>query len=64
MNSRTIAIPPASESEYHRQLAQLDSLYRNSPNGVAVLDRDNCYARVNDALADFHGQISGNWRSG
>jgi PAS domain S-box-containing protein len=55
MNSRLIAVPPDNELDHHRQLAQLDSLYRNSPNGVAVLDHDNRYVRVNDALADFHG---------
>jgi len=38
MNSRMIAIPPVSELDYHRQSAQLDSLFRNSPNGVAVLE--------------------------
>jgi PAS domain S-box-containing protein len=36
-------------------MAQLDSLYRNSPNGVAVLDHENRYVGVNHALADFHG---------
>ena len=54
MTSRTIAIPPAGQLDYHRQLAQLDSLYRNSPDGVAVLDHENRYVRVNAALAGFH----------
>jgi two-component system, cell cycle sensor histidine kinase and response regulator CckA len=59
MNSKLIAIPPDNELDYYRQLAQLDSLYRNSPNGVAVLDHDNRYVRVNNALADFHGIAPG-----
>jgi PAS domain-containing protein len=37
-----------------RLIAELDLLYRNSPNGVAVLDQQDLYVRVNDALADFH----------
>ena len=55
MNSRLIAVPPDNQLDYHRQLAQLDSLYRNSAHEVGVLDHDNRYVRVNDALADFHG---------
>ncbi len=54
-NSRLIAISPDNELDYHRQLAELDSLYRNSPNRVAVLDHHNLYVRVNDTLAGFHG---------
>ena len=38
-----------------RLIAELDLLSRNSPNGVAVLNHQNLYVRVNDALADFHG---------
>jgi hypothetical protein len=58
MNCRMTAIPPASELEHHRQLAQRDSLYRNSPNRVAVLDHENRYAGVNYALVDFHGAFA------
>jgi hypothetical protein len=29
MNSRLIAVSPDNELDYHRQLAELDSLYRN-----------------------------------
>ena len=53
MNSRLLAVSPDNDLDYQRQLAELDSLYRNSPNGVA--GHDNLYVRVNDALAYFHG---------
>jgi two-component system, cell cycle sensor histidine kinase and response regulator CckA len=55
MNSRLIAASPAFDSE--ERLAQLDSLFRNSPNGLAVLDHDNLYLRVNEALAEFCGTL-------
>ncbi len=54
MNSRLIAVSTDNQLDYHRQLAELDSLYRNSPNGVAVLDLHNLYVRVNDAPAGFY----------
>ncbi|WP_329365181.1 SpoIIE family protein phosphatase [Streptomyces sp. NBC_00669] len=36
-------------------LAALDSLFDSSPLGVAILDRDLRYVRVNDALAAMNG---------
>jgi PAS domain S-box-containing protein len=55
VNTRMVAVSPENELDGQPQLAELDSLYRNSPNGVAVLDHDNFYVRVNAALAHFHG---------
>ena len=61
MNSRLLAVSPDNELDYQRQLAELDSLYRNSPNGVAVLDHDNVYVRVNNALAHFMALRRKDW---
>ncbi len=38
------------------QFAELDLLYRTAPIGLAFVDRDLKYRRVNDQLAKFHGR--------
>jgi PAS domain-containing protein len=55
MEPRTIATFPANELPIHRQFAELDSLYRRSPNGVGVLDHELRYVKANEALAELHG---------
>ena len=37
------------------QLAQLEAIYRNAPIGLAVLDRDLRFRRINDRLARING---------
>jgi diguanylate cyclase (GGDEF)-like protein/PAS domain S-box-containing protein len=44
-----------SEARYRRQLTELESIYRTVPIGLAVLDRDLRYQRVNDRLAELNG---------
>ena len=44
-----------SDAQLRRQFAELDSLYRKSPNGVAVLDSELRYVRVNQVMAEYHG---------
>lgn len=35
--------------------AQLDAVFRTAPVGIAFLDKDLQYVRINDRLADLHG---------
>jgi diguanylate cyclase (GGDEF)-like protein/PAS domain S-box-containing protein len=44
-----------SEARYRRQLTELEIIYRTVPIGLAVLDRDLRYQRVNDRLAELNG---------
>lgn len=46
----------ASEAQIRHQLIQLDSLYRTAPLGLALLDADLRYVRINDMLATMNGQ--------
>jgi PAS domain S-box-containing protein len=55
MDTRLVEAFSENEISLRRRFAEIDSLYRRSPNGIAVLDRALRYARVNDALAEFHG---------
>src|SRR5579859_3434096 len=55
MNSKMIEMSLDSDVQLRRTFAELDSLYRKSPNGVGVLDRALRYVRVNQAMAEFHG---------
>ena len=45
-----------SEDLRARQLGEIDSLYRTAPIGLALLDRDGRYLRLNQALADINGR--------
>jgi two-component system cell cycle sensor histidine kinase/response regulator CckA len=44
----------ASEASARRQFEELDVIYRTAPFGFAVIDRNHCYLRVNEALARSH----------
>ena len=55
MNTKMIEVPLENDAQLRRQLMELDSLYRKSPNGVAFLDHELHYVRVNAAMAEFHG---------
>ncbi|GHG78912.1 PAS domain-containing protein [Comamonas sp. JC664] len=41
--------------EAQRSLSQLDALLASTPMGIALLDRDLRYVRINQALADING---------
>jgi PAS domain S-box-containing protein len=43
------------EREARRQLALLDAIYRTVPTGLAYIDTDMRYVRINDYLAGLHG---------
>ena len=58
MNSSSITVSADGELDYHQQLSELDSLYRKSPNGAAVLGEGLRYVRVNDVLAECHGMAA------
>jgi two-component system CheB/CheR fusion protein len=44
-----------AEQEAEARLAELESVYATAPVGLALLDRDFRYLRINDALADMNG---------
>ena len=44
-----------NQEQMRVRLAELESLYQSAPLGLAMLDRDLKYVRVNDALADMNG---------
>ncbi|SCZ57458.1 PAS domain-containing sensor histidine kinase [Thiohalomonas denitrificans] len=44
-----------SEARYRREAAELAAIYRSAPVGIAVLDQDLRYLRVNECLADMTG---------
>ncbi|HYZ33104.1 MAG TPA: PAS domain S-box protein [Crenalkalicoccus sp.] len=45
----------ASEREARRRLAELETLYRSAPLGLAQLDGELRFVRVNEALAQMNG---------
>lgn len=47
-----------SESRARQQLTELNAIYRAAPLGLAVLDKDLRYRRVNDRLAEINGTSS------
>ncbi len=52
----------ASEDLSRRQLAELQAVYTTAPIGLAVLDCDLRYVRLNERLAEINGQpISEHW---
>ena len=53
---RTAAALSASEADIRRQLAQLATVYRTAPVGLAFLDTDLKFIRVNDFLAEINGR--------
>ncbi len=44
-----------SEARYRREAAELEAIYRSAPVGLAVLDAELRYLRVNDCLAAMNG---------
>lgn len=52
---RTASRLRTSEERHRHQLTQLDGLYRTAPFGLALLDTNLRYLRVNQALADMNG---------
>jgi len=56
MITRLVEADVENEQKLQKQIAELDSLFRNSPNGVGVLDHQFRFVRVNDAMARFHGR--------
>ena len=47
--------PPREAPAFRERLAELECVYASSPVGLAVLDRDLRYVRVNQAIADMNG---------
>ncbi len=45
----------ANQEQTRVRLAELESLYQSAPLGLAMLDRDLKFVRVNDALAEING---------
>ena len=44
-----------SEQRSHRQLLELETLYRTAPIGIALVDRDLRFLRINEKLAEIDG---------
>ena len=55
MNTKMVVAPPENESTHRGRFTELDLLYRRSPVGLAMLDRELRFLHVNEALAKFHG---------
>jgi PAS domain S-box-containing protein len=55
MNSRMVVAPPENGFAQRGRFTELDLLYRRSPIGLAILDRELRFLHVNEALAEFHG---------
>ena len=45
-----------SEARYRQQFEEMDTLYRTAPIGLALLDRDLRYIRINETLAEMGGR--------
>jgi PAS domain S-box-containing protein len=44
-----------NQEEMRAQLAELEALYFSAPLGLAMIDKDLCFVRVNEALAEING---------
>jgi PAS domain S-box-containing protein len=44
-----------AEEEARERLSELESVYRNAPVGLSLIDRDLRYVRVNQIVADLNG---------
>ena len=53
--ARAVAASRAAEADARRQLAELTAVYQTVPVGLAFVDTDLRYARVNDRLAEING---------
>src|SRR5258708_28996153 len=56
MITRLVEADLENEQKLRKEIAELDSLFSKSRNGVGVLDRQFRFVRVNDAMARFHGR--------
>jgi PAS domain S-box-containing protein len=54
-NARLYREAREEERRSEEARALLDTLIDSAPIGVAFVDRDGCFVRVNDALAEIHG---------
>jgi PAS domain S-box-containing protein len=54
-DARPAPAPGATAGDARERLGELESLYRNAPVGLAFVDRDLRYLRVNQAIADMNG---------
>ena len=55
VHARLQARERQAHSEAQRSLSQLDALLSSTPMGIALLDRDLRYVRINQAMADING---------
>ena len=55
MNTRFLESVSENDAVLRAQFAELEALYRKSPNAVAILDRHLRFVRVNEASAALHG---------
>ena len=46
----------AFEREAADRLREIEFVYKNAPIGMALVDREQRYKRINDALADYNGK--------
>ncbi|WP_088894914.1 PAS domain S-box protein [Leptolyngbya ohadii] len=44
-----------SQNQIQRQLAEIETIYRNAPVGLAVLDTNLRFVRINERLAEMNG---------
>ena len=45
----------AGEEQARARLSELESIYRNAPVGLSLVDPELRYLRVNQAIADLNG---------
>lgn len=53
INSSNISTPA---DQLPNPFSEIENLYRTTPNGLCLLDRNLCYVRLNDRLAAFTGK--------
>jgi PAS domain S-box-containing protein len=53
--ARDITARKQAEEALRDRLAEIEAIYNNTPIGLALLDRDLRYIRINAALADMNG---------
>jgi PAS domain-containing protein len=53
MNKTLLVATPENDSLLRQHSVEIESLYRQSPNGLAVVDRELRFVSGNEALAEF-----------
>jgi PAS domain S-box-containing protein len=53
--ARDIGARKQAEESLRDRLSEIEAIYDNMPNGLALLDRDLRYVRINTALAEMNG---------